>query len=73
VTVLAGTVPYVTGRKPEAYRGRFLVRETVPGGVRVLRCHVSEQYNVSFLRPGLGLRQLHGFEPLGGAGGRAAP
>lgn len=49
VTVLAGTVHYATGRKPEAYRGRFLVRETAPGGVRVLRCHVSEQYNVSYL------------------------
>ena len=49
VTVLAGTVHYATGRKPEAYRGRFLVRETAPGGVHVIRCHVSGRYNVSFL------------------------
>lgn len=49
VTVVAGTVHYATGRKDPAYRGRFIVRETAPGGVRVLRCHVSEAYNVSFL------------------------
>lgn len=49
VTVLAGTVHYATGRKDPAYKGRFIVRETAPGGVRVLRCHVSEAYNVSFL------------------------
>jgi glycosyltransferase involved in cell wall biosynthesis len=49
VTVLAGTVHYATGRKAPAYKGHFLVRETAPGGVRVVRCHVSEQYNVSFL------------------------
>lgn len=49
VTVLAGTVHYATGKKAPAYKGHFLVRETAPGGVRVVRCHVSEQYNVSFL------------------------
>jgi len=49
VTVLAGTVHYATGRKDPAYKGRFVVRETAPGGVRVLRCHVSEAYNVSFV------------------------
>ncbi len=49
VTVLAGTVHYATGRKDPAYKGRFVVRETAPGGVRVLRCYVSEAYNVSFV------------------------
>lgn len=49
VTVLAGTVHYATGRKDRAYKGRFIVRETAPGEVQVLRCHVSEAYNVSFV------------------------
>jgi len=49
VTVLAGTVHYATGRQAPEYRGRFLVREAAAGGVHVIRCHVSEQYNVSFV------------------------
>lgn len=48
VTVLAGTVHYATGLKASEYKGKFLVHETAPGGVHVIRCHVSEQYNVNF-------------------------
>ena len=49
VTVLAGMVHYATGKKAPEYRGRFIVREHVGEGVDVLRCHVSESYNRSFV------------------------
>ncbi len=49
VTILAGTVHYATGRKGAKYKGRFVVRETESPRVTVLRCHVSESYNKSFL------------------------
>lgn len=49
VTVLAGMVNYSTGRKQKEYKGKFIVRETSHNNVVVLRCHVSEQYNKSFL------------------------
>jgi glycosyltransferase involved in cell wall biosynthesis len=49
VTVVAGMVHYQTGRKPEHYRGRWIVDERLPDGVRVRRTHVSESYNRSFL------------------------
>jgi glycosyltransferase involved in cell wall biosynthesis len=49
VSVIAGMVHYTTGKKPAKYRGRFIVKETNENGVTVFRCHVSEQYNNSFL------------------------
>ncbi len=49
ITVLAGTVHYATGKKQPEYKGRFIVREQVSENVQVLRCHVSESYNKSFL------------------------
>jgi len=49
VTVLAGTVHYATGKKQPQYKGRFLTREHEGDNVEVLRCHVSESYNRSFL------------------------
>lgn len=48
VTVIAGTVHYQTGRKPERYRGKWITDERTPSGVRVRRCHVSPAYNRSF-------------------------
>ncbi len=49
ITVLAGTVHYATGKKQPEYKGKFIVREQVDERVEVLRCHVSESYNKSFL------------------------
>lgn len=43
VTVIAGTVDYVSGEVPERYRGRWLVEEQ-DGPVRVIRCHVPSSY-----------------------------
>lgn len=50
VTVLAGMVHYATGKKEDKYKGKFtLYDKQFYNGVDVLRCHVSESYNASFL------------------------
>ena len=50
ITVIAGMVHYGTGEKEERYKGRFIYRdEQFYENVDVLRCHVSESYNVSFI------------------------
>lgn len=50
ITVLAGMVNYITGKKPENYKGLFFYKEkNFYIGVDVIRCHVSESYNVNFL------------------------
>ena len=50
VTVLAGMVHYATGKKEERYQGKFTLRdENFYDHVDVVRCHVSESYNSSFL------------------------
>ncbi len=50
VTVLAGMVNYITGKKPEPYKGKyFYTDKQFYKGVDVIRCHVSEAYNVNFL------------------------
>lgn len=49
ITLLAGTVHYATGKKHPEYKGRFVVRQHESQNVQVLRCHVSESYNKSFL------------------------
>jgi glycosyltransferase involved in cell wall biosynthesis len=43
VTVIAGNLDYITGKVPERYRGRWVVREE-DGPVTVHRCHVPESY-----------------------------
>ena len=43
VTVIAGAVNYSTGKKPEKYRRRWVLKEQ-EGGVTIWRCHVSESY-----------------------------
>ena len=48
VTILAGMVHYASGKKPDRYMGRYIVREEEQPGVTVYRCHVSESYNKSF-------------------------
>ncbi len=49
VTVLAGTVNYVTGKKSERYRSRWITEEHDENGVRVLRCYEPQSYG-SYLR-----------------------
>lgn len=50
VTVLAGMVHYATGKKEERYQGKFTFKdEDFYDKVDVIRCHVSESYNASFL------------------------
>ena len=50
VTVLAGMVHYNTGKKHEKYKGKYFhIEKNFYPGVDVIRCHVSEAYNVNFL------------------------
>jgi glycosyltransferase involved in cell wall biosynthesis len=48
-TVLAGMVHYATGEKRPKYKGKFTVIDSHSPATTVIRCHVSEAYNVSFL------------------------
>jgi len=49
VTVLAGMVHYATGKKRDLYKGKYVYRDSFSKNIEVLRCHVSESYNVSFI------------------------
>lgn len=49
VCVLAGMVDYNTGKKPDRYKWKFIVKERESENVTVYRCHVSEAYNSNFL------------------------
>jgi len=50
ITVLAGMVHYATGKKAESYKGKFTFKDQqFYTKVDVIRCHVSESYNISFL------------------------
>ncbi|WP_046743495.1 glycosyltransferase family 4 protein [Kordia zhangzhouensis] len=50
ITVLAGMVHYATGKKADRYKGKFTYKdEQFYENVDVVRCHVSESYNVNFL------------------------
>ena len=50
VTVIAGMVNYITGKKPDQYKGKYFYSDKqFYKGVDVIRCHVSEAYNVNFL------------------------
>lgn len=50
ITVLAGMVHYATGKKIDNYKGKYFdYQENFYGNVDVMRCHVSEAYNVNFL------------------------
>ncbi len=48
-TVLAGMVHYNTGKKRDRYKGKFIVKDQYSEKTTILRCHVSEAYNVNFL------------------------
>lgn len=49
ITVVAGTVHYITGEKDEKYKGKFVVREEYSPNVQLVRTYVSESYNKSFI------------------------
>ena len=50
ITVLAGMVHYNTGKKPKKYKGKFVYRDcSFYNNVDVIRCHVSEKYNINFV------------------------
>ena len=49
ITVLAGMVHYNSGKKSKRYFGKFLYKDLqFYNNVDVIRCHVSESYNLSF-------------------------
>jgi glycosyltransferase involved in cell wall biosynthesis len=47
VSVIAGTVDHGTGKSPDRYRGRWIVKER-DGQVTVYRCHVPQSYGRSY-------------------------
>lgn len=49
VVVLAGMVHYAKGTKSEKYKGRYFSFEKYDANIDVLRCHVSDAYNINFL------------------------
>jgi glycosyltransferase involved in cell wall biosynthesis len=49
ITVLSGMVNYNSGKKNAEYKGKYFFKEQYLPKVEVIRCHVSEAYNVSFL------------------------
>ncbi|BFI98590.1 MAG: glycosyltransferase family 4 protein [Priestia megaterium] len=49
ITVIAGTVHYITGKKEDKYKGRWITREKYSDNVTLYRTYVSEAYNKSFL------------------------
>ncbi len=49
ISVLAGMVHYNTGKKHEKYKGKYIFDDkNYENGIRVIRSHVSESYNVNF-------------------------
>jgi len=50
ITVLSGMVHYATGKKEAKYKGKFISKDkSFYENVDVIRCHVSESYNTSFI------------------------
>ena len=50
VTVLAGMVHYNSGVKPNKYKGKFIFKDlNFYKNVDVIRCHVSNSYNLNFI------------------------
>ena len=50
ITVLAGMVHYNTGKKPKKYQHKYTFKDSqFYKDVDVIRCHVSESYNINFL------------------------
>jgi glycosyltransferase involved in cell wall biosynthesis len=49
IVVLAGMVHYTTGKKHEKYRGKFFFTDIISEKLTIIRNHVSESYNSSFI------------------------
>ena len=50
ITVLAGMVHYNTGKKLKKYKGKFIYKDSkFYKNVDVVRCHVSDSYNINFV------------------------
>ncbi|MFV0530333.1 MAG: glycosyltransferase family 4 protein [Flavobacteriales bacterium] len=49
VVVLSGMLTGMDSKMREEYRGKKFVSKIQEGGIHVMRCYVSESYNVSFL------------------------
>lgn len=49
VTVLAGMIHANASGKAEKYKGKWFVKDQYDEHIEVIRCHVSESYNVNFL------------------------
>jgi glycosyltransferase involved in cell wall biosynthesis len=49
VTVLAGMIHANAPGKAEKYKGKYFVKDKYDENLEVIRCHVSESYNVNFL------------------------
>ena len=50
ITVLGGMVSYTTGKKERKYKNKYFYTENeFYEGVTVIRCHVSESYNLNFI------------------------
>lgn len=49
VTVLCGMVHYMTGIKPEKYRGKLLFKELIGERCEIVRVFVSDSYNKNFM------------------------
>lgn len=49
ITLLAGMVHYNSGKKYDTYKGKYIFDDkNYENGIRVIRSHVSESYNVNF-------------------------
>ena len=49
VTVIAGMIHANASKKYPRYKGKFFFKEEFSPNITVLRCHVSESYNVNFI------------------------
>jgi len=49
ITVIAGMIHANASKKYPRYKGKFFFKENHEPNIEVLRCHVSESYNVNFL------------------------
>lgn len=49
VVVLAGMVHYAKGTKSVEYKGKYFFVENYADNIEVIRCHVSDAYNLNFL------------------------
>jgi glycosyltransferase involved in cell wall biosynthesis len=49
ITVLAGMIHANADGKAEKYKGKYFVKDKYDEHIEVIRCHVSESYNVNFI------------------------